>query len=105
MLTFEHLWGLVITLATILVGVLQARGRDRHQDAMDAIEKAQAEAAAAKARADEAHASLAAHKLHAAETFARRQELKEAIDKVDASLERVMDKLDDITERLPPRSA
>ena len=43
--------------------------------------------------------SLAAHKLHAAEKFATKEELKDAIEVHTRALERVEDKLDTFRER------
>src|SRR5688572_19857315 len=52
--------------------------------------------ARAKMAEDELRSSLQAHKLYAAETFATTHELANALGRVEASIERLADRLDKI---------
>lgn len=54
----------------------------------------QAVDARAKLAEEEVRKSLEAHKLHAAETFATTHELANALGRVEASIERLADRLD-----------
>lgn len=90
------LWQAVLTLGGLVLGWLHMAHRSEVSDMKQT-------AANAQKRAEDTDKALAAHKLHAAETFARKDEVKSALDKIDARFDRVLDDLDEIKTRLPTK--
>jgi uncharacterized coiled-coil DUF342 family protein len=112
---FDLLGQALLGVWSLVLSWLHIAKRDEIADMKKAIEKA-------LKRADDAHVAVAdvskaldSHRLFAAETFARRGELKEAINDVKLTLqdvaarlteshEKLVEKLDDLRERLPPKT-
>jgi hypothetical protein len=114
--TFDHFWQGLLTFATAVFGLLEYNRR-KELDAMRlAIAEAQGTAEDAKKSVVElalkAGQTLAEHKLYAAETFARKDEVERAVDKSEKRLadrmtenqEAQMARLEEIRDRLPRRS-
>jgi hypothetical protein len=97
--TFDHAWGAILTLFTIVLGWLHLSHRREIDDLKTASEKAQKSA-------DDVAGSLAKHQLYAAETYARKPDVEKAMEK---SEERIMKRLDELSEEIkerwpPPRA-
>lgn len=108
---FDYLWQGVLTIGSLVLGWLHLARRQEMTDVKGAISKTQT--IVAKTADD-----LVAHKLYAAETFARRAEVKEAIqqseervkealagaeERLSKSHEKLAEKLDTLVDRLPAK--
>lgn len=97
-ITFEHIWGVVVTLLVSFMGW-------RHTERRKEIDGMKAEIAANRRALDE-------HKLHAAETFATADDVARSLNEAEGRLreqikqnhEHMMQRLDDIKDRLPRRN-
>lgn len=103
---------------SLVLSWLYLAKRDELSAMKSDISKANAEAEAASAAAAAGTKALDSHRLYASETFARRVEVKEALQETEARLkealvdteerltetqEKLGEKLDDIRDRLPPK--
>lgn len=93
---FTIVWSGLLSFGGVLLGWLHLQNRAEVNDMKANADKA-------LERAEGATASLAAHKLHAAETFARKADVSAAVDKLDQRFDRVFEHLDEIKERLPAK--
>lgn len=102
---FEYLWQFALAAGGVLLGWLHV-GRNKELDEMRVqIEGANKQAAEAKAE-------LAAHKLYAAENFAKKSDVERIVDKAEQRLtekltqqhEAWLERLDDIRDRLPSKN-
>lgn len=84
MFTLEHAWALLITIFMAVLGWLRIIERDEIKAMKEAIN-------AANTRAEDAEEALAAHKLFAAETYARSGEVKAMVAELKADLIREID--------------
>lgn len=82
MITFEQAWNVIVAAFTSLGAALLYL----FQSSPEAAEKA----------ASDAKEGLGGHKTYAAETFARKDEMR-------AGFDRIFDQLDEIKDRLPPK--
>ena len=97
MITFEHLWAGFLTLVVAFLSLFGRHIGDKVKTARDlAVDAKKAAAAAAKDIAD--------HKLFAAENFARSADLKEHNTRMVERFDKVFEHLDEIKDRLPPRT-
>lgn len=93
---FAYAWQAVLTVASIVAGLLLAAGRRE-------LDKMNAKADAAMQKAEAVERSLAAHKTHAAERFATKEETVKLGDRLEERFDKQDEKLDRIVERLPPK--
>lgn len=93
----ELLWSAVLNVGLLILGWFHLLQREEVRTMKDEIANAQK-------RADDVGKALNAHQLHAAEKFATKQDVRELGDKIDRRFDRLDDKMDELTERLPPKS-
>lgn len=90
MFTFDHAWGAILTLFTIVLGWLHLSHRREIDDLKTASEKAQKSA-------DDVAGSLAKHQLFAAENYTRKPDVDRAFEKLE---ERLGERLDEIRDEI-----
>lgn len=88
---FSYIWSALLSVAGLIFGLLHAG----HRREMDEVRKMAARAAD---KAEATQKSLDAHKVHAAETFARKSDAEKGFDKLDEKLDKIDEKLDRIAE-------
>lgn len=98
MLTIDHIWQGILTLGALFLGWRH----NEHRKEIDGM----------KAEIDANRASIEKHKLYAAETYATETAVVAELDRVEKRLaeqikqnhEHVLERLDDIRDRLPRRN-
>lgn len=85
-----YLWAVLLTILNAALGLLLASWRREMNDV--------------KKIAEEARDGLGRHKLHAAETFATKSEVREAVEQLGERFDKTDTKLDAIRDRLPPKT-
>lgn len=104
---FNYLWQGVVTIGTLVLGWLHLSHRNEVKDMKAATTAAHKRADEAAKDAAAVQRSLDAHRLWAAENFARKTDVEAAMTKAEErqqlQFDRVFDLLDDIRDRLPPK--
>ena len=103
-LEIGHIWGAIVSFILAVLGWREVDRRDKDGMMKKAIEDAAKDA-------DEARRALEAHKLYAAETFARKGDVDRLISQMEARLKqqlaeqgaKQLDVLEEIRDRLPAR--
>lgn len=85
---FGYLWSAMLSVAGLIFGLLHA-GHRREMEEVKAMAKQ------ANAAAEENARSLAAHKLHAAETFATQADMEKLGDRIEARFDKLEAKLEE----------
>ena len=110
---FDYLFEIALAIGVFVLGLLDRARRVE----LGEVKKA---ASDAEDEADATRKALDAHRLYAAETFARREEMRDSVEAVESRLKEALGqtekrlaeaqadiakRLDDIRDRLPSRSS
>jgi hypothetical protein len=93
---FTVIWSGLLSFGGLVLAWLHLAQRTETSDM-------KAQSAKALGKAESVEQSLAAHKLHAAETFVTKSSVERGFDKLDERLEKMDEALDEIKNRLPPK--
>lgn len=93
---FTLIWSGLLSFGGLVLAWLHLAQRTEATDM-------KAQSAKALEKAEAAQTSLAAHKVHAAETFATKASVEKGFDKIDKRFDDMSEALDEIKDRLPPK--